>query len=197
MKTILTTLFLIIIAFNFLSCNSSQKDEFIYLTEIRKDFIKHKTDVENIHKINSGIVKRIDSLLNGQRKDTLNSDLVKGIMYTVPYDLTILAYRDILNGYYINDANLKLKIATHIAKFEGMAQSKRGWDQQWDDTARPYLYNNGLLTSNKKNNLISDPVFLSVLFDRRMFAHDVEYITPSIIKSSDSVILTIDELLKR
>ena len=122
---------------------------------------------------------------------------MNGIMTTRPYNLSILAYKDILNGNYIKDANLKLKIATHIARFEGLAQSKRSWDEQWDKTARPYIYDNGLLKSvDQKNNLISDPVFRSVLFDRRMFAHDVEIITPGILSSVDSVIASIDMLLK-
>lgn len=195
----------IIILFYLTSCTVSEKatagkindDEQIYLRQISNDFIQHKEDVTIIYNIGSRIVKRIDSLFNGLRKDTANSTLMNGIMGTKPYNLSILAYKDILNGNYIKDANLKLKIATHIARFEGLAQSKRSWDEQWDKTARPYIYDNGLLKSvDQKNNLISDPVFRSVLFDRRMFAHDVEIITPGILSSVDSVIASIDVLLK-
>ena len=195
----------IIILFYLTSCTVSEKvtagkindDEQIYLRQIRNDFIQHKEDVTVIYNTGSRIVKRIDSLFNRLRKDTVNSTLMNGIMTTRPYNLSILAYKDILNGNYIKDANLKLKIATHIARFEGLAQSKRSWDEQWDKTARPYIYDNGLLKSvDQKNNLISDPVFRSVLFDRRMFAHDVEIITPGILSSVDSVIASIDVLLK-
>ncbi len=141
---------------------------------------------------------RIDSLLSGLIKEPGNANLAKGIMNTRAYDLSILAYKDILNGNYIQDADLKLKIATHVAKFEGLAQSKRSWDYQWDVTARPYLYNNGLLKSaDKRNNLISDPVFRAILFDRRMFAYDVERVTPRIMPSADSVITTIEGLLRK
>ncbi len=195
----------IIILFYLTSCSVSEKatagkindDEQIYLRQIRNDFIQHKEDVTVIYNIGSGIVKRIDSLFNGLRKDTANSNLINGIMTTRAYNLTILAYKDILNGNYIKDANLKLKIATHIARFEGFVQSKQSWDEQWDKTARPYIYDNALFKSvDQKNNLISDPVFRSVLFDRRMFAHDVEIITPGILSSADSVIDSIDVLLK-
>lgn len=195
----------IIILFYLTSCTVTEKatareindDEQIYLRQIRNDFIQHKEDVTVIYNIGSRIVKRIDSLFNGLRKDTLNSNLINGIMTTRAYNTTILAYKDILNGDYIKDANLKLKIATHIARFEGLVQSKRSWDDQWDKTARPYIYNSGLFNSvDQKSNLISDPVFRSVLFDRRMFAHDVEIITPSILSSVDSVIASIDVLLK-
>lgn len=195
----------IIILFYLTSCTVSEKvtagkindDEQIYLRQIRNDFIQHKEDVTVIYNIGSGIVKRIDSLFNGLRKDTVNSNLINGIMTTRAYNLTILAYKDILNGNYIKDASLKLKIATHIAWFEGLVQSKRSWDEQWDKTARPYIYDNALFKSvEQKSNLISDPVFRSVLFDRRMFAHDVEIITPGILSSADSVILSIDVLLK-
>ncbi|WP_295235289.1 hypothetical protein [Sediminibacterium sp.] len=195
----------IIILFYLTSCTVSEKattgkindDEQIYLRQISKDFIQHKEDVTVIYNIGSRIVKRIDSLFNGLRKDTVNSTLISGIMTTRSYDLTILAYKDILNGNYIKNANLKLEIATHIARFEGLVQSKRSWDEQWDKTARPYIYDNGLFKSvEQKSNLISDPVFRSVLFDRRMFAHDVEIITPGILSSADSVIASIDVLLK-
>jgi len=152
--------------------------------------------VITIDEINGKIVKRIDFLLDGQRKDVLNKDLVKGIMNTRSYNTTIVAYRDILNGNYISDTELKLHIARHIAYFEGIALSKRMWSQQWDHTARPYLYDNGLFkSSSKKNNLISDPIFRTVLWDRRMFAHDVEIKTPKLLMGIDSVILRIDELI--
>lgn len=190
----------------FVSCTSSYKrdesilndNEGIYLKRIREDFVKHKEDLTTILAINRKIVARIDSLLNGLIKEPGNANLANGIMNTRPYDLSIVAYKDILNGDYIHDAGLKLKIATHVARFEGLAESKRSWDYQWDVTARPYLYDNGLLKSGDKgNNLISDPVFRSLLFDRRMFAYDVEIVTPRIMPSADSVITTIEELLRK
>jgi hypothetical protein len=192
-----------LIVFYLTSCTGSKKaassrtndDEQVYLRQLRNDFIQHKEDVTTIYNINSGIVKRIDSLFDGLRKDT--SNLMNGIMNTRAYNLTILAYKDILSGNYISDAHLKLKVATHVARFEGLAESKRSWDNQWDGTARPYLYDAGLLKSNdQKSNLMSDPVFRSVLWDRRMFAHDVEIITPGILSTADSVIVSIDALLK-
>lgn len=166
--------------------------------QIRNDFIKHKEDVTTIYTIAGSIVKRIDSLLNGLIKNASNADLIKGIMTTRAYDMTLLAYKDILNGNYISNADVKLKIARHVAWFEGIAASKRHWDEQWDQTARPYLYNNGLFKSGENQyNLIADPVFRSVLFDRRMFAHDVEIYTPQILASADTVIAAIDVLLKK
>jgi len=205
MKTLLT-IPLVILLMAFLSCTSSYKrdesirsdNEEIYLKRIREDFIKHKEDLTNILTINRSIVARIDSLLNGLIKQPGNTNLAKGIMNTRAYDLSIVAYKDILNGDYINDADLKLEIATHVAKFEGFAESKRSWDYQWDVTARPYLYANGLLSSgDKRNNLISDPAFRSLLLDRRMFAYDVERVTPRIMPSADSVITAIEELLRK
>jgi hypothetical protein len=176
----------------------SSADEIFYLTQVRNDFIKHKEDVTTIYNIAGGIVKRIDSLINGLIKNASNADLINGIMTTRAYNTTILAYKDILNGNYISDADLKLKIARHVAWFEGIVASKRHWDEQWDQTARPYLYNNGLFKSgDNQYNLIADPVFRSVLWDRRMFAHDVEIYTPQILASADSVIAAIDLLLKK
>jgi hypothetical protein len=177
---------------------NATNDEAIYLKQLRNDFISHKEDVIAINTINSGIVMRIDSLFNGTRKDTANSNLLRGIMNTRAYNLTILAYKNILNGHYIKNAQVKLNVARHIARFEGIAHSKDSWDEQWDKTARPYIYNNGLLkSSNKKTNLISDSVFRAVLWDRRMFAHDVEIYTPIIISSADSIIVSIDAILKK
>jgi hypothetical protein len=194
------------LAITFVSCNSgksisvsgSKADETFYLMQIRNDFIKHREDVITIYNIGSSIVKRIDSLLDGLIRDASNADLIKGIMTTRAYNMAILAYKDILNGSYISNADLKLKIARHVAWFEGVALSKRHWDEQWDQTARTYLYNNGLFKSGENQyNLIADPVFRSVLFDRRMFAHDVEIYTPQILASADSVIAAIDVLLKK
>jgi len=187
------------------SCTATEKaasktnnDEQIYLRQIRNDFVQHKEDVTAIYNINSGIVRRLDSLFNGQRKDTANPNLLSGIMNTRAFNLAITAYRGILNASYIKDAQLKLKIATHVAWFEGVAQSKRHWDEQWDNIARPYIYNNGLFKStDKKTNLIADPVFRTVLWDRRMFAHDTEIYAPRLISSADSVITLIDALLKK
>jgi len=188
------------------SCTVSQKsansdatnDEAIYLTQLRNDFISHKEDVITINTINSGIVMRIDSLFNGTRRDTTNTNLLRGIMNTRDYNLTILAYKNILNGDYIKNAQLKLNVARHTARFEGIARSKHSWSEQWDKTARPYIYDNGLLKSrSRKTNLISDSVFRAVLWDRRMFAHDVEIYTPIIISSADSVIASIDAILKK
>lgn len=199
-----TSWIILFLTSTFVSCSSvksvsgsvSNTDETFYLTHIRKDFVKHKEDVTTIYNIASSIVKRIDSLFSDLRKDTSNADLINGIMTTRAYNMTILAYKDILNGNYISNADLKLKIARHVAWFEGVAASKRHWDEQWDQVARPYLYNNGLFKSGQNQyNLIADPVFRSVLFDRRMFAHDVEIYTPQILASADSVIATIDELL--
>lgn len=185
------------------SCENGKSintEEKIYLTSIREDFIKHKEDVTTINEINSKIVMRIDSLFQGSRKDTLNTDLIKGIMNTRSYTLTITAYKNILNGNYITNDELKIRIARHIAQFEGLAMSKRSWDAQWDMTARPYLYKYGLFSkpgiTTEKKNLIADPEFKAVLWDRRMFAHDVEIWTPRILSSADSVITTIDVLLK-
>lgn len=201
MKLTLGTVFVLVFILS--SCSVSENltnvkfnnDEKIYLTQIRSDFLQHKEDAIVLNSIAGRIVKRIDSLFNGMRKDTLNTSLINGIMTTRSYNLTILAYKDILNGTYIRDTHLKLKIARHIAWFEGLVHSKRSWDDQWDKTARPYIYNNGLFKSNdQKANLIADPVFRSVLFDRRMFAHDVEIITPNILSSVDSIIAIIDDL---
>ena len=174
---------------------NATNDEAIYLTQLRNDFISHKEDVIAINTINRGIVMRIDSLFNGARKD---SRLLSGIMNTRAYNLTILAYKNILNGNYIKNAQVKLNVARHIARFEGIAHSKELWDEQWDKTARPYIYNNGMLkSSSQKTNLISDSVFRAVLWDRRMFAHDVEICTPIIISSADSIIVSIDAMLKK
>jgi hypothetical protein len=194
-----------ILAIYLASCTATEKassraknDEQVYMQQIRNDFIQHKEDITAIYNINSGIVRRLDSLFNGLRKDTANSNLINGIMNTRAFNLSIAAYRGILNADYIKDAQLKLKIATHVAWFEGVAQSKRHWDEQWDNTARPYIYNNGLFKSaDKKTNLIADPVFRTVLWDRRMFAHDTEIYAPRLISSADSVITLIDALLKK
>jgi len=203
---ILLTIPLVLLLTAFLSCTPSNKkdesilndNERIYLKGIQEDFVKHKEDLTIILATNRKIVARIDSLLNGLIKEPGNADLIKDIMNTRAYDLSIVAYKDVLNGNYIHDAGLKRKIATHVAMFEGFAQSKRSWDYQWDVTARPYLYDNGLLKSEDKgNDLISNPVIRSLLFDRRMFADDVEKVTPIIMTSADSVIITIEELLRK
>jgi hypothetical protein len=180
------------------SGKAAEADEKIYLAQIRNDFIQHKEDVATITAIAGTIVKRIDSLFNGLRKDTSNADLVKGIMTTRPYDMTILAYKNILNGNYIRNAELKLKVARHVAWFEGIAESKRHWDNQWDETARPYIYNNALFKPDTKQyNLIADPTFRTILFDRRMFAHDAEIYGPRILESADSILAAIDMLTNK
>lgn len=197
---------ILVLTATFVSCgpgkpitgSADKEQEMFYLSQIRNDFMKHKEDVATIYSIAGSIVKRIDSLLNGTIKNVSNADLIKGIMTTRAYNTTILAYKDILNGNYISNADLKLKIARHVAWFEGVTLSKRHWDEQWDQVARPYLYNNGLFKSGENQyNLIADPVLRSVLFDRRMFAHDVEIYTPQILASADSVIAAIDVLLKK
>ena len=178
--------------------------EQIYLQTIRDDFTAHRKNVSLIHDIGMNIVQRIDSLFTEQRADTANTDLIRGIMVTRGYDRTILAYRDILNGDYISDPELKLMIARHTALFEGYANVKREWDNQWDITARPVLYKHGLLSHprmhsaaepEKSYELYRDPEFRSVLWDRRMFAYDVSYITPALLESADEIVKRIDELL--
>jgi len=184
-----------------LSCTSTGNDKesnTFYLHQIEEDFRQHREDVQTIYNINKNIVLRIDSLFEGTRIDSTNADLVKGIMNTRAYTMTIMAYKDILNGKYLDDHSLKIKIARHVATFEGMAQSKRAWDAQWDVTARPYLYRHGLASKNSltpgKINLISDPEFRAILWDRRMFAHDVEIWSPRILGSADSILALIDSI---
>jgi hypothetical protein len=180
-------------------------EEQIYLKAIREDFSSHRQNVTQIYEIGMSIVHRIDSLFSGQRADTVNTGLLRGIMVTRPYDRTIMAYRDILNGIYISDSGLKLQIARHIARFENFADAKRNWDNQWDITARPFIYKHGLLShpgmfgaheAEEHYNLYRDPEFRTVLWDRRMFAFDVTYITPILLESVDAIIARIDELLK-
>lgn len=182
------------------SCSDHrQSDDTIYLKQIQLDQKVHRQNVVEIDSINSSIVKRIDSLFDGTRSDITNTDLVKGIMNTRSYNKTILAYREILNGDYVQDANLKLRIARHIAYFEGMTESKRSWDNQWDITARPYLYKHGLSSKLEGSDasLWKDPEFRSVLWDRRMFAHDVEIWSPRILASADTVLLVLDMALSK
>ncbi len=176
----------------------------IYLSAIRQDFVNHRKNVSLLYDIGIGIVQRIDSLFTEQRVDTANTDLVQGIMVTRQYDRTILAYRGILNGNYISDPELKLMIARHTALFEGYADAKREWDNQWDITARPYIYKHGLFSHpsmirsgepDKHYDLYRDPEFRTVLWDRRMFAYDVSYITPALLESIDAILARVDELL--
>jgi hypothetical protein len=178
--------------------------EKIYLQTIHEDFIAHRENVSLIYDIGMNIVARIDSLFAEQRADTANTDLIRGIMVTRGYDRTILAYRDILNSDYISDPELKLMIARHAALFEGYAAAKREWDNQWDVTARPYIYKHGLFSNpgrfasgdeEKQYNLYRDPEFRTILWDRRMFAYDVSFITPALLESADEIVKRIDELL--
>lgn len=178
--------------------------ERIYLSAIRDDFTAHRKNVSLIYDIGMNIAQRIDSLFTEQRADTANTNLIRGIMVTRGYDRTIMAYRNILNGSYISDPELKLMIARHAALFEGHANVKREWDNQWDITARPFLYKHGLLSNprmhsaaepEKSYELYRDPEFRSVLWDRRMFAYDVIYITPALLESADAIIARIDQLM--
>jgi hypothetical protein len=179
-------------------------NERTYLSAIRHDFAEHRENVSLLYTIGMDIVQRIDSLFAGQRADTANTELLRGIMVTRQYDRTVLAYRDILNGSYISDPALKLLIARHTARFEGYAAAKREWDNQWDSTARPVIYKHGLFSYpamassrevEKRYDLYRDPEFRTVLWDRRMFAFDVSYITPALLQSADAIIARIDELL--
>ena len=183
---------------------SPGESEHIYLQTIHEDFSAHRQNISLIYDIGMNIVQRIDSLFAEQRADTANTDLIRGIMVTRGYDSTILAYRDILNGDYISDPELKLMIARHTALFEGYAEVKRVWDNQWDITARPYIYKHGLFShpgrfasgdEEKQYNLYRDPEFRTVLWDRRMFAYDVTYITPALLESADAIISRIVEFL--
>ncbi len=184
--------------------NTIDETERIYLSEIRSDFVEHRENVSLLYDIGMGIVQRIDSLFTEQRADTANTELLRGIMVTRQYDRTILAYRDILNGSYISDTELKLMIARHAALFEGYTDAKREWDNQWDITARPYIYKHGLFShppivrsgeAEKRYGLFRDPEFRTVLWDRRMFAYDVKYITPALLESADAIIARFDQLL--
>ena len=175
-----------------------------YLSAIHEDFIEHRENIKLIHDIGMNMVQRIDSLFTEQRADTANTDLIRGIMVTRQYDRSILAYRDILNGRYISDTELKIMIARHTALFEGYAAVKRDWENQWDITARPYIYKHGLFSNprmfasgneEKQYNLYRDPEFRTVLWDRRMFAYDVTHITPSLLESAGAIIERIDKLL--
>ncbi len=186
------------------SITKTDKSEKIYLQTIRQDFIDHRENISLIHEIGMNIVARIDSLFAELRADTSNTDLVRGIMVTRQYDRAILAYRDILNGRYVSDPELKMMIARHAALFEEYADAKREWDNQWDITARPYIYKHGLFSDpgmhrtgeqDKSYTLYRDPEFRTVLWDRRMFAFDVTYITPVLLESADAIIGRIDELL--
>jgi hypothetical protein len=205
-------LILAISAIPFLTASSQEaafsgtpgENELVYLSTIREDFVEHRENVSLLYYIGMGIVQRIDSLFAEQRADTANTELLRGIMVTRQYDRTILAYRDILNGSYIADPELKLKIAGHAALFEGFAEAKREWDNQWDITARPYIYKHGLFShpgmfgsreEEKRYGLYRDPEFRTILWDRRMFAYDVTYITPVLLESADAIIARIDELL--
>jgi len=176
-----------------------------YLSAIRHDFVQHRENVSLLYNIGVSIVERIDSLFTEQRADTANTELVRDIMITRQYDRTVVAYREILNGTYVSDPLLKLLIARHVARFEGYAESKREWDRQWDGTARPLIYKHGLFSYpamvssrevEKLYNLYRDPEFRSVLWDRRMFARDVSFITPALMESADAIIARIDELLR-
>ncbi len=178
--------------------------ETIYLQTIRDDFIDHRENISLVNDIGMNIVQRIDSLFTEQRADTSDTDLIRGIMVTRGYDRSILAYRDILNGDYVSDPELKLMIARHAALFEGYADVKQEWDNQWDVTARPYIYNHGLFSHppisksdrpSKSYTLHRDPEFRTILWDRRMFAYDVAYITPALLESADAVIKRIDEII--
>jgi hypothetical protein len=180
--------------------------ETIYLQTIRNDFIEHRDNISLVHDIGMSIVQRIDSLFTEQRADIADMDLIRDIMVTRGYDRTILAYRDILNGDYISDPELKLMVARHTALFEGHADVKREWDNQWDITARPYIYKHGLFSHPpisktagppKSYTLYRDPEFRTILWDRRMFAYDVTYITPALLESADAIIGRIDELLNK
>lgn len=175
-----------------------------YLSAIRHDFVEHRENVSLLYNIGMNIVQRIDSLFTEQRADTANAELLRGIMVTRQYDRTVLAYREILNGRYISDPLLKLLIARHAARFEGYANAKREWDNQWDSTARPLIYKHGLLSypsmvspreAEKRYDLYRDPEFRSVLWDRRMFAWDISYIAPVLLESADAIIARIDSLL--
>jgi len=183
---------------------SPDVSEHLYLQTIRDDFNAHRENISLIHEIGMNIVARIDSLFAEQRADTANTDLIRGIMVTRQYDRTIMAYSDILNGSYISDPELKLIIARHTALFEGYANAKREWDNQWDITARPYIYKHGLFSNpgrfasgdeEKQYNLYRDPEFRTILWDRRMFAYDVTYITPALLESAGAIIERIDELI--
>ncbi len=186
------------------SITNINEPETIYLQTIRDDFIDHRENISLVHDIGMNIVQRIDSLFTEQRADTADTDLIRGIMVTRGYDRTILAYRDILNGDYISDPELKLIIARHAALFEGYADVKREWDNQWDVTARPYIYKHGLFSHPpisktadppKSYTLYRDPEFRTILWDRRMFAYDVTFITPALLESIDEVIKRIEKIM--
>lgn len=182
----------------YLNKRERTKNQILYLQQIRNDFQNHKKDVVSIFNINNKIVTLIDSLLGTPGANPPNTVLLR-IMNTQPYDCSILAYKNILQSSDLSDEALKLKIAKHVAGFEGWARWKlQSIDWQWDKTARPYIYERSLIQkSDFQKNPLTDPVFRNVLFDRRMFAHDVELITPEMVASIDSITNSIDQLLKK
>jgi hypothetical protein len=166
--------------------------ELMYLQQMRSDFVDHVKDVQTIFTINQGIFARIDSLLNHQTADTADAAFVRGTMNTRAYNLTIDAYRDILSGTYVSDPLVKLRVARHVARFDGLARERVRWAEQWDQTARPYMYDKGLLANPTGSHVLADPVFRSILLDRRNFARDVVSVTPGVLASADSVVAAID-----
>ncbi|HEU4576462.1 MAG TPA: hypothetical protein VFS36_15780 [Chitinophagaceae bacterium] len=169
------------------------------LQQIRTDFSKHKQDVQTIYTLNKRISSMLDSLLNLEGLIRTDTTVFRKIMNTRPYDLTILAYKNILLNRSISDEALKLKIAGYTAQFEGLATWKLfSIDWQWDKTARPYIFGHSIVTENDltgKN--LSDPVLRAVLYDRKMFALDVvNGITPRLLPSIDSILNQIDNDLE-
>ena len=200
------SLFILLALPHSVSAQNADKSETetIYLQTIFDDFIQHRENITLIHDIGMSIVQRIDSLFTELRADTTDTDLLRGIMVTRQYDRAILAYKNILNGDYVSDPELKLMVARHTALFEGYADAKREWDNQWDITARPYIYKHGLFTDpgmhrsgepEKSYNLYRDPELRTILWDRRMFAYDVTYITPVLLESVSDIIGKIEEIL--
>ena len=184
-----------VVLFNMYSCNQTASTlEQTYLQQIQQDFVVHRNNVADIDSINKHIVKRIDSLFDKQRADTTNSDLINGIMNTRSFNKTILAYKDMMNNEVLHDKVLRLQIARHVAYFEGFTASKRHWDNQWDVTARPYLYKNGLSAKSEvpTTKLYGQPEFMAILWDRRMFANDVLIWAPRMLASADSVLLQLE-----
>ena len=178
----------------------NNKIERTYLQQIRTDFINHKKDVQTIYTFNKRIAFIIDSILNVKGLIKTDTTVFRKIMNTRPYDLTVLAYKNILFNKYISDEELKMKIARHTAQFEGLANWKLfSIDWQWDKTARPYIFGHSIVTENDATGKnLSDPVLRAVLYDRKMFALDVvNGITPKMMPSIDSIIDQIETDLKK
>jgi hypothetical protein len=146
---ILTIVLGVLIAFSLDAWWQRQQDrarELEILEALRADMEESHHALTSAVQRQAQIVDRTSMLLSASPSE-LSVDsihrLVVGMFYTRPYRPVLRSYDELVNtGSFrlIRSSELRLALAEFVSKAEAAAEYKHQADTQWNDTARPFLY---------------------------------------------------------